>query len=483
MSAAPIASRALALAAAALALAARPAAAGVRPIYGGEVRIALPAPVRDADPARAADPSDLLAARALHAPLLGVDAAGSLAPGLLAEVPAPEAGGRTYRLRVREGLRFSDGTPLGAADVAAALARLLTPATASPHAWIALPIEGADAVRAGRAASPSGVQVISDRELLVTLAFPLPEFPWALAAPAAAPVGPGGAGLGPYRIAGRSGDALRLAANDLCPAGRPFADALVLAPRDARAAARGLERGELELALRPEPLSAATAPLAATTATYAVVNGRRLGAGAGPLRRVLGALDRAELVRLFVRGPAEPLTGLLPSALLPPAHRPPAPEAAAPLPPRVVLLVRAGAPDARAVAERIQVKLFDRGVRAAVDAVEPARLAARLAVGDFDVALVTVRIVAARPALAAGEVALALGGGPEAARRAMAELAGLDGPAAADAAAGVARALDAVPLFASGLRASAAPALQGLAVRPGGGLDPGDLWLLPGGAP
>jgi peptide/nickel transport system substrate-binding protein len=468
----------------ALLLAAAPAAAGLRPVYGGEIRVALPSGPRDLDPARAADPADLAAARALHAPPLRLDAAGTLAPGLLVEVPSAEAGGRAFRLRLRQGLQFADGAPLGASDLAAALVRLALPATASPHAWIALPIQGMDAVTAGRAQTASGIQVLSDRELLVMLAFPLPEFPFALAALGAAPVSPRGGGAGPFRLVAREGEALRLAANDLCPDGRPFADGLVLSAREARSAARGLERGELELAVRPEGLVSGATALAPTRATYAAVNRRRLGPAAEPLRRALSALDRAELVRLFVRGPAAPLGTLLPASILPgppalPAAAIPAAALPAAAPPeRVKILVRAGVPDERPVAERIQVKLFDRGVRAAVESADPVRFAARLTAGDYDVALVTVDLAAARPALAAGQIALAVAG-PDSARRAMAEMAGLEGEAAAAAADRIARALEVVPLFVAGLRASAAPALQGLVPRSDGGFEPGDLWLLP----
>ncbi|HTN52519.1 MAG TPA: ABC transporter substrate-binding protein, partial [Anaeromyxobacter sp.] len=96
------------LLAAGLALLAGSARAGVRPAWGGELRVGLPAAPHLADPARAVDPADLFLVRAVHAPLLEIDAHGALAPGLLAEVPAPEEGGWVFRLRLRPGLRFSD---------------------------------------------------------------------------------------------------------------------------------------------------------------------------------------------------------------------------------------------------------------------------------------------------------------------------------------------------------------------------------------
>jgi peptide/nickel transport system substrate-binding protein len=468
--------------AAALALAAPPARAGVRPAYGGTVRVLLPAAPRVLDPARALEPADLFAVRALHAPLLEVDAAGRLAPGLLAEVPAPEAGGRAFRLRLAPGLRFSDGSAVTAASVAFSLSRLLARDPPSPHAWVALPILGADALLDGRAATLAGVQVLSDRELLVTLAFPFPDFPWALAALPAAVVSPRGAGAGPFVLETQDAAGSRLAPNPNHARGRPFAGALILAAADARSSARALSAGGAELVLRPEPGGAGAIDGPALTVVAAAVNGRRLGAAAAPLAGALRAVDRAELARLFVRAPATPMDGLVPPALLAaPAPPLPAGAAAGAPPPRVGLLVPAGAPDLRAAADRIQVRLFDRGVRAAVEEEPAPRFAARVAAGDFDVAIAAVPVLALRPALAAGEVTLALRG-PAAARRAMAALAGLPPEDAAARATALARELDVVPLFATGQRATAAPALQGARFRADGAIDAGDLWLL-GGAP
>jgi peptide/nickel transport system substrate-binding protein len=475
--------RLAAILAAALLLAAAPARAGVRPAYGGTVRVLLPAAPRVLDPARALEPADLFAVRALHAPLLEVDAAGRLAPGLLAEVPAPEAGARAFRLRLAPGLRFSDGSPVTAASVAVSLSRLLARDPASPHAWVALPILGADALLDGRAATLAGVQVLSDRELLVTLAFPFPDFPWALAALPAAVVSPRGAGAGPFVLETQDAAGLRLAPNPNHARGRPFAGALVLGAADARSSARALSAGATELVVRPERGGASAVDGPALTVVASAVNFRRLGAGAAPLADALRAVDRAELARLFVRAPATPMDGLVPPALLAAAAASPVPTGAAAgaPPPRVGLLVPAGAPDLRAAADRIQVRLFDRGVRVAVEEEPAARFAARVAAGDYDVAIAAVPVLALRPALAAGEVALALRG-PAVARQVMAALAALPPEDAAARAAALARELDVVPLFATGQRATATPALQGARFRADGAIDAGDLWLL-GGAP
>jgi peptide/nickel transport system substrate-binding protein len=468
-----------------------PAAAGVRPTYGGEVRIAVPAAPRVLDAARAQELEDLVAVRALHAPLLEVDAAGRLAPGLLAEVPVAAAGGRGFTLRLRPDASFADGTPVTAARVAAALARTLEPGprgAAAPHAWIALPIAGAEAVLAGRATALAGIAIVSDRELLVSLAFPFPEFPWALAAPASAPVSTSGSGAGPFRVDGarRGTGALRLVANEAHHRGRPFADALLLAPDSARGAAAALRRGDISLALRPEAAGPGARDLAPTVATYAVVNRARLGARAAPLRAAIAAIDRGELARRFVRGVAEPLDTLLPRFARPltlPEVRAPVRAEAGAAPAQVTLLVLDSAPDQRAVADRLQVALFDRGVRVAVERVDAARFAERLARGDHDLALVTVTLVSPRPALAAAQVALAIGG-PRLSREVLAALGALPPDLMPAALARFAEDAGIVPLFATGFRASAAPALQGVAARPDGAIPLDDVWLLEaGGAP
>jgi hypothetical protein len=459
-------------AALALALTPGPAAPGVRPAHGGTIRIGVPA-----GPGAGSGGRDALVERAVSAPLLEVDARGVLVPGALSEVPVPEAGGRAFRLRLRPGLVDAAGRPLGAADVAARLAALLSREAPSPGAWIALPILGADAVSEGRAQLLAGVQVLSPAELLVTLAFPLPEFPWALAAPPAAL-----RDAGPF-VARPGGSAGVLARNDRHPLGPAYADALELHAVDARAAGRRLEEGALDLVLRPEPAGTREArALPALTATVAVVNGARLGAGAEAVRRALRGLDRADLARRFVRGPAAPLVTIVPPAILPGAA-PDAPGAAraGPGAPRVVLLADGDAPDQRALAGRLQVKLFDAGIRASIELVDGPRLAARLAGGEYDVALASVAVEPLRPALAAGQLALATRG-PAAARRALAQLAGLEGDAALAAADRLGRELDLVPLVASGLRASSGAALQGLSPGADGTFDPGALWLLGGGA-
>ncbi len=187
--------------------------------------------------------------------------------------------------------------------------------------------------------------------------------------------------------------------------------------------------------LRPEAAGPRAVTLAPLAVTVVALHPSRLGPGASAVRAALAAVDRGELARRFVRGPAEPLRTLIPPVILPGTPPPTPPDASGgeasmdalpPPPARIALLADSGEPDQRALAERLQVKLFDRGVRATVELVDSTRHRARVAAGDYDVALVPVRVQALRPALAAGQIAFATRGA-QAARRTMAALAGLRG--------------------------------------------------------
>lgn len=57
---------------------------------------------------------------------------GTLHPALASEVPQPSADDRSWTVPLRTGVRFSDGTPFGAADVVATYRALLDPADNSP---------------------------------------------------------------------------------------------------------------------------------------------------------------------------------------------------------------------------------------------------------------------------------------------------------------------------------------------------------------
>jgi len=99
-----------------------------------------------------------------------------LVPGYC-ELPAVSEDGRTYAFRTRRG---------PAAPVAAAINRLCNPDEVSPNAWMVKDLES--------------VRVVDQSNVEVRLKRRAHFFPWLMAMPAMAIVGPDGEGSGPYRL-------------------------------------------------------------------------------------------------------------------------------------------------------------------------------------------------------------------------------------------------------------------------------------------
>ena len=120
--------------------AAQPASAGGRPLRY------LAGDVGTLDPAFISDASDVQLLLQ-HAGLTRIDEEGSVYASLADGWEISDEG-RTYTFHLREGLRFSDGTPLTAADVRRSWLRILDPATGALAPDVLTIIEGAAAWRA-----------------------------------------------------------------------------------------------------------------------------------------------------------------------------------------------------------------------------------------------------------------------------------------------------------------------------------------------
>lgn len=101
-----------------------------------------------------------------------------------------EDGGRRYVFHLRRDLRWSDGTPLVAADFAAGWRRVLDPTTAASCASFLYDVQGARAFHSGETADPAaiGVRAADDRTLTVALEQPAGYFPHLLANPVTYPI-------------------------------------------------------------------------------------------------------------------------------------------------------------------------------------------------------------------------------------------------------------------------------------------------------
>src|ERR1700710_953881 len=153
---------------------------------GGAVTVSYTAFPDTLDPALAHTQSALQALRTVYTPLLSYShepgAAGAeRVPGLADGAPRISPNGLTYALKLREHLRFSDGTPVHASDFEHAIRRVLS--LRSPGSKYFLDILGAEAyVRGARPDADIEGIATSDRtnDLTITLTRPNRTFPQVL---------------------------------------------------------------------------------------------------------------------------------------------------------------------------------------------------------------------------------------------------------------------------------------------------------------
>lgn len=125
------------------------------------------------DPHRPISAADMDIVSDLFEGLTTIDVGGAIVPACAARWSVG-ADGREYRFELQANLRWSDGTPLLAADVVASLRRLLAPQTAALLAYRFDAIRGARSLRRGEG-SAQQLGVIADGELGVRVLLERPE--------------------------------------------------------------------------------------------------------------------------------------------------------------------------------------------------------------------------------------------------------------------------------------------------------------------
>ena len=166
--------------------------------------------------------------------LTAFDPDGHLVPGL-ADGWRVDRTGRHYVFHLRTGVKFHDGRPLKAGDIAASFRRVLDSHTTGGRAWPLLPIAGAAAFAAGTSPDLAGVRALGDTAVAIDLAEPLAIFPKFLAMPVTSIV-PNPApqdlaqrpvGTGPWRfVSWQHDDQLVFAKNSAYWNGAPLGDTL-----------------------------------------------------------------------------------------------------------------------------------------------------------------------------------------------------------------------------------------------------------------
>jgi peptide/nickel transport system substrate-binding protein len=149
-------------------------------------------------------------ARLLSYPDKAGAAGARLVPEVAKAMPRVSKDGREYTFVVRRNFRFSDGSRVTPRSFVRAIERALSPKMQSPASTFVSDIAGADAVKAGKGTTPSGVVVRGDK-LIIRLTQPAPDFLSRIAmvffsaVPENLPLDPNGVktppGAGPYYYA------------------------------------------------------------------------------------------------------------------------------------------------------------------------------------------------------------------------------------------------------------------------------------------
>jgi peptide/nickel transport system substrate-binding protein/oligopeptide transport system substrate-binding protein len=290
---------------------------------------------RTLDPARATDVPSGRAVAYLFDGLTRFAPDGSLQPALATRWDV-SSDGREYVFHLRSGVRFHDGRPFTARNVASTFARVLDPKEGGTRGWPLFPIAGARDFAAGRAPAIRGVRVENDTTVRLTLDSALAIFPKFLAMPIAAIV-PDSVpadfsehpiGTGPWRfVSWRHDDHLLFAKNPEYFDGPPKADSLMARViAEPSTAVAEFETGNVDLLYVPEAETAqwertderkallVSAP--ALRLWYVAINTTR-----GPLRdvRVRQAINHAvdvpTILRALLGGRGTQAAGVIPPSL------------------------------------------------------------------------------------------------------------------------------------------------------------------------
>ncbi len=164
------------------------------PRAGGTMTVAYKSDPKTFDPAVCYDATCWNNMRMLYDRLYDYKGATSeLVPQAAAGFPTVSPDGRTYTIKIRPGMTFSDGSPVRAQDFAYSFSRILAPATKSPVRGFWTGVVGAEEYGKKPEGTVKGVQAVSDSELKIELTQPNSSFKYILAMPHASVI-PEGSG-------------------------------------------------------------------------------------------------------------------------------------------------------------------------------------------------------------------------------------------------------------------------------------------------
>ncbi|TKM80982.1 peptide ABC transporter substrate-binding protein [Enterococcus faecalis] len=146
-------------------------------------------PVQSLDPATAVDQTSITLLANVMEGLYRLDEKNQPQPALAAGQPKVSNDGKTYTIVIRDGAKWSDGTPITAEDFVVAWQRVVAPETASPNVELFSTIKNAKEIISGKQPKEKlGVKSNGEQTLIIELEEPTPYFTDLLALTAYFPV-------------------------------------------------------------------------------------------------------------------------------------------------------------------------------------------------------------------------------------------------------------------------------------------------------
>lgn len=146
-------------------------------------------PVQSLDPATAVDQTSITLLANVMEGLYRLDEKNQPQPALAAGQPKVSNDGKTYTIVIRDGAKWSDGTPITAEDFVVAWQRVVDPETTSPNVELFSTIKNAKEIISGKQPKEKlGVKSNGEQTLIIELEEPTPYFTDLLALTAYFPV-------------------------------------------------------------------------------------------------------------------------------------------------------------------------------------------------------------------------------------------------------------------------------------------------------
>lgn len=151
---------------------------------GGVFNLVVPQEMPTADLSLATDTISFTALNNVYEGIYRLDKDSKPQPAGASELAEVSEDGVTYKIKLREDAKWSNGDPVVAADYVYGWQRTVDAATASEYAYLFAPVANAEEITAGKKdKSELGIKAVGDHELEITLTKQTPYFQYLLAFP------------------------------------------------------------------------------------------------------------------------------------------------------------------------------------------------------------------------------------------------------------------------------------------------------------